>query len=89
VQQSVLRFDSDGVAFDDVECARNGDVGFGAEPMTQPPQSQAVHGFDSVDATERSLGLIDLRFDGVHQPPVDVAGSAAKHEQNGDRDRDQ
>ena len=58
-------------------------------PVPDPAQLQR---FDVVHAgrvAQCCFGGVDqFGVDGVHEPAVDVAGGAAQHDQDGDRDED-
>ena len=74
-------------ACDDAQVAVDDDVGLGAQPVADPAQPDLP---DAAHARRRRagrLGRVDQRrVDGVHQPPVHLAGGILEHDQDRDGD---
>ena len=87
MQQMMLGADRDPVRLDRGDLAADGDLGFGVQPVTDPPKPDQPGAQHAWCAAQRALGLIDqLGVDGVHQPTVNLAGRAPQHGQQHRRD---
>ena len=88
VQQVVLGVDRDLMGLDRAGTGIDDHLAFGAQMVPDPAQPDLADIEHSRRRTQRLLHLIDQgRINGVHQPPVDLAGRLPEHGQ--DRHRDQ
>jgi hypothetical protein len=88
VQQVMLGADRDPVRLDRGDLAADGDLGLGVQPVADPAKPDLPGAQHAWCAAQGALGLIDqLWVDGVHQPPVNLAGRLPQHAQEQHRDR--
>ncbi len=87
MDELVLGFVGDGVCFDYVQGAVDGDLSFGVHAVPDPAQPDAVDGMGAGHAGKGCVrGVDEGGVDSVHQPPVYVSGGAAQDGEDGDRD---
>jgi hypothetical protein len=80
VQQIMLGGHRDLVRRRGGEAGRNHDLALGPELMADPAQADLAGAEHAVGRPQGALGLVDEGgIDGVHQPPVDLAGGLAQH----------
>ena len=87
VQQIMLGGHRDLVRRRGGEAGRDHDLALGPQLMADPAQPDLTGAEHAVGRPQGALGLVDEGgIDGVHQPPVDLAGRLAQHRQDGDGD---
>ena len=78
VEELVAGFFEEVVGLDQVEVGVEGDVGVDVELVADPSDSGAFDSADAGSGAELGVNLVDqVGIDGVHESPVDVAGSDA------------
>ena len=87
VQEIVLGVDRDLMGRGGGEVGRDHDLALGPQLMADPAQPDLAGAEHAVGRPQGALGLVDEGgVDGVHQPPVDLAGRLAQHRQDGHGD---
>jgi hypothetical protein len=87
VQEIMLGVHRDLVSRRGGEIGRDHDLALGPQLMADPAQPDLAGAEYPVGHPQGALGLVDEGWiDGVHQPPVDLAGRLAQHRQDGDGD---
>ena len=87
VQEIMLGVHRDLVSGGGGEAGRDHDLALGPQLMADPAQPDLAGAEHPVGRPQGALGLVDEGgIDGVHQPPVDLAGRLAQHRQDGDGD---
>jgi alpha-ribazole phosphatase/probable phosphoglycerate mutase len=87
VQQPVLCLVCDPVRLGQAEPGVHREAGLGPDAVPDPAQPQVLDVMHTRYRAQARLRRVDqVRVDGVHDPPVDVAGGAAQHDQDRHRD---
>jgi hypothetical protein len=87
VQEIMLGVHRDLVSRRGGEAGRDHDLALGPQLVADPAQPDLAGAEHSVGRPQGALGLVDEGWiDGVHQPPVDLAGRLAQHRRDGDGD---
>jgi hypothetical protein len=80
VQEIMLGVHRDLVSRRGGESGRDHDLALGPQLMADPAQPDLAGAEHPVGRPQGALGLVDEGWiDGVHQPPVDLAGRLAQH----------
>ena len=65
------------------------DLALGVQLVSDPPHPHGTDIRHSLGVAQRALRLLDhRRIDGVHQPPVHLAGRVLEDDEDGDGDRE-